>query len=499
MADFLSEAVTVRLAPESVKGVAPSSGWQQLQIDVGGVANWRSNYTDVERDIHSKYLTLEKGDHVAKSIEPSITHDFNKDFADTLLASAFRCTPAHFGGTGVSLFRPTAVTSTGYTVAASGALANSLLVYARGFTTPANNGLKLTAGTSTGTEIKTPGLTAEASPPASATVDVVGFQGATGDIAIDASGDLTATALNLTTLGLSVGDWIYLPTADEATAMGSANYALAVSGRARIKTIAAGKLTLERRTFAIGAASGVGKTVRVFTTSRLMRNYALDHASYASPTMHGEKEDIREDGTTRYTYCTGLAVNTLEISAPIDSKITATVGFVGMDATDPLPSGSRVAGASSARAPLATALLDTQNDLQEVRLTDASGALVAEINSWTFSLSNNVTPKKVQGIYGAAGHNYGKFNYNVQMEAYYSSSDAIAAITENRDGLAWDAFVRNHQYGFVIDLPNVALRDGDLSYAANQPVMITCQVPAFRNEADNIAGSICVFGYLPTT
>jgi hypothetical protein len=504
MANYLSEAVTVRLAPESVAGVHPTSGWAQLQVDAGGVTGWRRTLQTVEREIHTVNATDEKGDLVAYTVEPALTHDINKDLADLIAAPSWRCNAAHFGGTGLSLFRPSAVTSTGYTVAASGDLANGLLVYARGFTTAANNGLKLTAGTSTSTEIKFATASAEASPPGNATVDVVGFQGATGDLELDASGDLVSTSLDFTTLGLSVGAWLYLPSAAEALDMGSAAYGFATAayfGHARITAIAANKISLERRDWTPGAADdGDGKTIRVFASSRFFRNYAIDLSSYVEHSLSGEKADIKPgvSADTRYTYVHGCGVNTLEIAAPINSKITATVNLVGTSATAPLAPANRKTGPSAAYEPLATALVDTQNDLRRVRLTDGADALIAEINSWTFSLNNNITPRSVQGSFGPAGLTYGKFQYSVSMEAYFIDSDAINAAEENRDGLAWDAFVRNHQYGFVLDMPNVAIRNPDLRYAANQPVMLSCEVPAFRSETDNISGSLSVFGWLPT-
>jgi len=511
MVDYISEGVEVCIGAETTRGTAPSSGWSKLQVDVGGVSGLERTYVDVERDIHSVNATQEKGDHVAYSVEPSLTHDLNKDFVDAIAQPSFRCDAKHLGGTGLSLFRPTAVVDGGvsadsFTVAALGALPDGMLIKGRGFTNSGNNGLFVTSGTSDGTNIKvaTGTLTAEASPPANATVDVVGFQGAAGDLELDVSGNLTSTALDFTTLGLVVGMWIYLPSTAEATAMGSANYAFsnaAYTGRARITAIAVGQLTLERHTWTLGAATTeTTSTVRVFASSRFYRNYAIDDTLYDEHTVSLEKTDVKpgDSAATRYTCAKGCGVNTLQISAPIDSKITATVGFIGMTATTPVAAADRVTGPSTAYEPLGDALLDTQNDLREVRLTDSGGSLVADVESWTYNLNNNVKARKSQGVFGASGLNYGKFMYSVNMNAYYQDSDAIDASDENRDGMAWDAFIANHQYGLVLDLPNVALRNPSLNYAANEPVMINCDIVAFRSLTDGIAGSMSVFGYIPT-
>jgi hypothetical protein len=380
-----------------------------------------------------------------------------------------------------------------------------MLIKGRGFTNSANNALLVTAGTSTGTAIKvaTATLVAE-TPPANATLDIVGFQGAAGDLELDVSGNLTSTSLNFTTLGLVVGMWIYLPSATQATAMGSALYAFsnsAYTGRARITAIATNQLTLERHTWTLGAATTeTTSTVRVFVSSRFYRNYPIDNAVYNEYTMSFEKTDIKPgvSADTRYTMTKGCGANTLQISAPIDSKITATLGLVGMTATLPVAVASRVSGPSSAYSPLGDALLDTQNDLYEVRLTDSGGSLVADVVDWTYNLNNNIKPRKSQGVFGASGLNYGKFMFSVNMKAYYQDSDAIDAADANRDGMAWDCFIANHQYGVLLDMPNVALRNPDLSYAANEPVMINCDIVGFRSATDGIAGALAVFGYIPT-
>lgn len=513
MADYLSEAVSVRYASESTRGTHPTTGWQTAQVDVGGVQGIQRSYTDVKRDIHSVNATDEKGDHVSYSVEPSLTHDCNLEFMDGVLAATFRCNPKQLGGQGLSKHYPTAAVDGGgsadsFTVASLGAVPDGVLFRTRGFTNSGNNGTFVTNGTSTGTAIKvaTGTLTAEASPPANARLDIIGFQGAAGDIEHSASGHLTSTALDFTTLGLVVGMWIYLPSSDEATAMGSANYALsnaAYTGYARITAIAANQLTLERQSWTVGGATTeTTSTVRVFCSSRLYRNWPLDDTTnYDAETLSLEKEDIKPgvSADTRYTYAHGCGVNTLSVASPLNSKITATISFVGMTATTPLASGSRKSGPSTAKAPQedAVALADAQNDIEAVRLGDSGGAMLTEFNEWTWAHQNNITAKGVQGVFGAADLNYGKFNDQVSFQAYHSDSDVIDAVDENRDGLWFDVLTRNHQFGWLLDAPNVQISNQQLTYAGNLPVMIAGDLMANRDATDGIQASIAVFGWLP--
>lgn len=508
MADFLSEASALRVASEATKGTAPSTGWQEIPPNSGTLTDFGKDYVDVERDTYDQTLMIREGDHVAKNVAFTITTDLNKDSADTFLPSAFRCVVAHLGGNDVSLFRPTAVTSTGYTVAADGDLPDGLLIYARGFDTAANNGLGVTAGTSTGTEIKRTGLTAE-TPSGTVSVDVVGFQGTSGDIELDASGNLTSTALDFTTLGIVVGMWIYLPSSAEATAMGDSKYAMsntAYTGRARITAVAAHELTLERHSWTVGSATTEStSTVRVFVFSRLYRNYPLTNASYARPTLHAELEMVDEGGAAVYEYAGGLAVNTATIAAPINNKITLAMAFVGMDAADPVASGSRKAGPSSSYDPLATDLVDTQNDVRDIRLLNTSGTSLLKaadetttgVDEWTLTIDNKVSPKNVQATFGAAGHKYGKFGYTTAVKAYYSNKDIWSSVTNNTQG-QWDVFASNGEYGFIIDKPNVRIRGLKRTLAADDIAMLDFNLVAFPNRADGIGCAIGVFGYLPS-
>lgn len=495
MGKVKAEASTVTLALESSFGVAPATGWQQVQVNPGGIGDWMPKFKTVERDPLSKYASREKGDNVGLDADPKLSHDFNKDWIDLHATSMFRVVAKHSGGTGQSLFRPTAVAATGYTVGALGALPNNVLVFARGFGLAANNGLKLLAGTSTNIEIKTAGLAVEAlTSPYPATVEVAGVQGASGDITMNASGNLTAATLNFTTLGLNVGQWIYIGGKAANTFFATAAY----NGRARIVSIAAGLITLERRSWAVGAQDlGTGKTIQIFFT-RWYRNVAIDSADYLEPSLHGELEEIGAGvgDTSTFTYAPGMTLKTMEIDAPLESKIVCTASYVAKDIEDPVLLASRKAGAASAFLPLASALVDTATDLKQVRLTDALGDLIAEINSWKLTYETNVKGRKVQGVFGTKDMTHGKFEPMVTMEAYYTSATMPAALRDNRD-LAWDAFVANHQGGYLFDLPYVALRGGSRAYAANEPVMISVEIPGFRDPVSNIVSSMSVFAHIP--
>lgn len=521
MADYLSEAVAVALARETVRGVRPSADWTKMQPDVGGVVGFERACTDVERDIFTVEATQEPGDHVAYVVEPQLTHDMNKDFVDKVMGAVYRCRPAHFGGTGQSKFYPTAAVDGGvgadsFSVPDSGALAAGTLIEVRGMGIAQNNGFFEVAAGSDADSINVPSgaLAAEADPPDNATIDVVGLQGDEDDLSITAAGHLqSAGAVNFTTKNIKVGSHIYLPTAAEALAMGDAKFAFANNAwYAEVTAVTAQLVSLRHHSAAFAADAGNGKEVRVFFTSRFYRNWALDDATnYFEETFSAEKTDVKPSvaADTRHTYVMGCGPNVLSVSSPLNNKITATLSLIGMRADEGVLPANRFAGAAgagnspaNAYAPLATALVDAQNDIDKVRLGNANGLFQdsenkpLKFNEWTYTHTNNITAKGAQGEFGADDLNYGKFNDSTAITAYHSVPSVITAVDTN-DPVWWDVFVKNHQFGWILKKPNARLRNRQLTYAGNQPVMISADVVAFPDPTTRIQTSLSVFGGLP--
>jgi hypothetical protein len=424
MAKVLSEAVGVTMAPATL-GTTPTSGWTKLQPDKGSIQNWKKVLETVERNIHSKNMTREKGDVVGWKVNPQFAHDCNKDYLDLHAEAMFRCAGKHPGTGGIRLIRPTAAVDGGGSAdsfthpAITAALVAGTLIYVRGCVNSANNGLfvVVAGSTTTSTKVATATLVAETLP-ANATLDVAGYQGGVGadEFSMNASGHIVSATVDMTTLGFYPGQRIIVGTG----VLGTSAYSFATRACnvvAYVRTAAAHLLTLEDWVFEFAADltipwtpaadAGTGKTIRIITGS-LYRNYAITDAEYSEKLLYGEKEDPRAgaDGTTRYTDAKFLAVGKMTISAPLKNKITATAMYVGTDAGDPVAVADRTAaergsaaGDSPANAydPLATSLLDTANDLQLVRMYDSTGTIVNEINSWTLTLDNGVSPKEVQG------------------------------------------------------------------------------------------------------
>lgn len=495
-----SDAVTLLSNRESAPGVATTGpkDWLTLQPNPGGIVDLKAKWEALSREILSKNLTDEAGDHVGMTVEPKIIHDLTYDYGRQFGPDWFRCAEKHAGNKGQSTYHPTGVTATGFTVTALGDLANGLLGVGKGWTIPGNNGLKLLAGTSTNVEIKCAGLAIEAGSAANAnaTFEVCGVQGDADDYELDASGNLICTTGDFTTKGIQPEEIIKIGGDTAVTQFANALY----NGYAIVDIVAAKKLTLKQRTWTPGLADdGADKTIQVFY-SGFSRNVPWGHADFTSATSQLEMEQpgAGAGDTSSFRYAKGLAVKTTEIDAPLKNKIVITQSYIGMIVPPPVLAAGRTAGASTALAPLGAQLFDTSSDVKCIKLASASndGTLAAEITKWKLTIELNVKPREFQGRVGAGGHTHGKIQPKLDLDAYFLTDEIPTAVADNRD-VTFMVVVGNGNGGFGINIPAAKLRDDTETFAAGDAVMIGLGVPAHRDPATNITVCMTRFAYLP--
>lgn len=481
-------------------GLQPVAGWLQLQPNPGGITNLTRQNVVVERHILSPNFTPERGEVVGYDVAPKYVQDLNKDVLDAMGELLFRSVTKHSGGTGLSKFYPTAVTNgapSSWTVPVLGALPANGLVRGNGFTNAANNGLHLVAAGSTGVAIKTADALVTEVPPANATLEFAGVQGAAGDIGIDINGNITSTVLDFTTLGLNTNQMIYVGDPTSGAIFAFAN--LLYTGMAIVVTVAAHLITVKRRAWVIGAAdTGAGQTIRILFT-KWLRNVPITSADYfLAPTGCIELSEVGAGaaGATDYTYLGGLGVDTFDLDIPVEAKAVLTLGFVGMTCTDPGP--TRAAGAATALLPLQTQIYSTAAKMPDIRLLKQADEtkLSAEINGCKLSFKNNVKPRKQLGTAGAAGLIYGEYVPTISMDAYVLANDMTRAVNANTD-CTLDIVMKNGDGGFGMDFPMLKLRKGDKTYAANSSVMLAADLPANRDPNTGILYSLSQFAYLP--
>lgn len=488
MGRVLSNNVQLSYAAESSVGVQPTSGWKKLEPNT--ITKYGADIKTVERTPISSTRQRKKGTIIDLDSAVEFDADYTMDqLTDFLEGFAFAT------AYGTSPFRPTAVTSTDYTVASGGALAQNTLIFAQGFSIAGNNGLKVVGASSTGTAIKTSGLTAEASPPASVLLEVAGVQGASGDITVDASGNILSTVLDFTTLGLKVGQTIWIGGDTTITKFAQA----ANRGYARISAITATKLTLDKRSQAFVADTGSGKTIQLFF-GRFIKNVPVDDAKYIERSYHFELTypNLQNPGPgDMYEYAQGNYANTMAFDLPLSNKATIAFGFIGTDT--PAPTATRATGASSGIAPIRTTALNTTSDIARLRITqvDETG-LTTDFKTLKLTLNNNVSPEKVLSVLGARYMNAGIFEVNIEADLLFTNSAVADAIRANTT-LTMDFAVRNDNGALHVDIPSLTLGGGGREYPVNESVRIKTTATAFGDAVLGTSIGLSLFPYAPAS
>lgn len=386
-----------------------------------------------------------------------------------------------YGGGSAAATRISAITTTAITVVANSVLAGSSnsaavtsivaghLMYLSGLGSGvADQILKATASTTT--SITVAGATAVASPPATTRLKVVGFEGAAGDITATTVGGkaLLSTTLNFTTLGLSVGQWIYLGT-------GTFGFD-PFNGFCRVKAIAANRLDLDITPAAFATDAGTGKTVRAYFTD-FIKNGVVQGLSYYI------EEEFGITAGTRYMYHRGQEVNSRVISAETKSIITDTWNFMGADAT--ALSASRQAGALTAAIPTGTVL----NSSTAVPLMYENGIPVQSpnfVNSFSLSIENNKRARDAIAVLGAASIGTGRINVTGTLSTYFGDETLYNKVINNTIssitfGLADPAAMRAEVY----DIPKVKYASGNPDVSGvDTDIMVALEFQGLRDLAN---------------
>lgn len=386
---------------------------------------------------------------------------------------------------------PSAVTSTAYTVA-SGQGSNFAagdLVWAEGFATAANNGLK-SVTSSTSTTIVVSGLTAEASPPSGAKVTKVGVQAASGDIEVDASGALpalTSTTLDFTDLGVIPGEWVFIGGDATATQFSDA----ANNGFARVSSVAANRLELDRQPGTMVTNDGSGKTIRLFL------GHVIKNESDPALIKQRSYQMERSLGAAGYEYIKGCVANTMELKVTTADKVTVDLGFIGIDAEYRTVSDGAKPG-SRPDVPDQEAF-NSSSDFSRLRMLNeqTEATLFTYLTELTLTINNNVTPSKAIGILGAFDVTAGDFVAAGSVTAYFTSVEAVQAVRDNND-ISLDFAMVKENAGWVFDIPFMSIGDGRPQVEKDTEIKLPITMEGAEHPTLHHSMLAVSFAYLPT-
>jgi len=507
MGRVTTNSLGLSAARETSLGVLPVSPvWRRLEPN--SINQFGSTISKTVRNPISQSRQRRKG--IITDLDSAVEAEMD------LTMSAFRDYMEGFCfsvAKGAPVFIPSAATAGAFTVPAVsagdaakiqyGASSAKTLFFARGFDLSANGGLFVAgaAVATSATSITVTGGALAETPDATDDVElaVAGVRGATGDLEIDSDGNLISAALDFTTLGLNVGQWIHIGGVDATNQFFTeANY-----GFVRVALVAANKITIARRPNAFTAddgtvdnAAGAGLSIDILF-GQWVRNVGVNDPDYLEISTQFELEspNLGAAGAANYEYALGNYHDTANISIPLTDKATITYGFIGTDTSD--PSASRATNADEALEPSESSAFGTASDIARLVIheVDETG-LTTDFKSLDITITNNVTPEKVLGLLGARYMNLGNFEADIEAQVLFTDPAVPAAIRANST-LGLYFALRNDDGGMMCDYPSGTLEGGGREFPVNQTVLMNTTFMAFEDSALGYSFSASLFPVLP--
>ena len=500
MARVSTNKTSYAYAEETSLGVA-GTNWKTLEPN--DIDRFGAEITTVARKPISKDRQRKKGTTTELTSGVGITSDLTMEHVLDFL-SAF--VMAEFNGPGVWGVHETNTitgvdgTTEEYDVSAGGALTEDDLIYCRGFTVAANNGIKEVATGSTATTIAVEeDVTDETtSGKYKARIEVCGFRTAIGDLdvasVVSTLVTLTSTALDFTTLGLTAGQVLWFGGALAINKFTNTEN----TGFGRVVSIAASTLVIDKTSQTWVTEANTTQLVDIYF-GRFLRNVPVDDADFleTSFTFEGAYEDLEALGTPGYEYAKGNYCNQVTFQLPLSDKAIVVFAFDGTD-TD-VPTDTQKTGADTPLAPEQTTAFNTSADIGRLRITEVDETgLTTCFKTLNLTLNNNVSPENCLGTLGASFLNIGNFDVDVEAQVVFSNS-AVPAAIRNNTTVTLDFSIRNDDGGLFFDLPSITLGDGTKELPENESVLINIPAQAFEDATLGTSIGISLFPYLPSS
>lgn len=390
------------------------------------------------------------------------------------------------------------VSSTAYEAASGlGTFIVDHLVFASGFTNASNNGLKLVTA-SGATSVSCAGLVVEASPPAAARIEVVGFRDTSGDLSLAVSASsvtLASTVLDLTTLSLNPGEWVFI--GGDATANQFTN---AVNkGYARIRTIATHAITFDETTFAAVADAGTGKLVDIYF-GKFLRNES-DPTLIKRRTYNIERTLGDAGAGQQAEYLEGSVADEADFNFPLQDKATIDFKFVACAHTT--RNGAQGLKIGTRKVSTASRAYNSSTDIYRMQVAPSYAGTVnangtfGYCNDAKLSIKNTVAATNAigAGLY-AIDTTAGNFDFSGTVTAYFTTVDAVNAINANSD-MEFNIIVAAANKGCIFDAPMLGLSGGVLAVEKDKEITIPVDLSAAAGDL-NYTLSLTQFAYLPT-
>ena len=362
------------------------------------------------------------------------------------------------------------------------------LVLLTGLPTASNNKVaKVTSSTSTSIVFPASTFAVETAPiPVGAAVRVVGFAGASADIAaVTAGGNaLASTILDFTTLGLRVGEWILIG----GTAANSFFASTGTNGWARIAAIAANRLGLDNVPAGFAADVGTGKLIEIYTG-----DFLVNGSTTRSNTI--ERQYLNHSPVT-FEYLRGQMLDRLSVNAPAQKIATYSKTYVGSDAA---VQSVRITGATGVLAPTYP-VLNTSSNVGRIGFGGSSLLGPNFVMSAQFEINNNLRRQNAVGSIGAVGIGDGEFSVTGTLETYFGDATVYQKVINNTL-TSYDMRLGRqdgNKEALLFDFPSIKLSSGSPGVSGkNADVMLSAGFTAIMDAAKGYTMSVGRFWFLP--
>lgn len=367
------------------------------------------------------------------------------------------------------------------------------LIHASGFSNAQNNGLKIVVS-STATDVTVnEDLATETSPPTSR-IQVVGKEFPASDLDLAASASLitiTSATKDFTTLGLSIGEWVFIG----GDAVGS-RFVNNV-GFARISAITTSVLSFDNTTFTAVTETGTAKTIQLFFGT-FIRNEKV--AALIKQKTYQLERLLGEDlNGTMSEYLVGSYPSELTINIPVTDKLNADMAFISLDNVQRDGLTGPKAGAHIES--LDENAINTSSDVyrQKLSIYDPANlnnpALFGFVSEASISIKNNIEPLKAIGVLGAFDASVGDFEVDGSITAYFTTIDGVQAVRNNSD-VGFDTIFTSGNAGQVFDIPLISLGNGRLNVEIDSAITLPLDTMGVEN-ANGYSMSYTNMAYLP--
>jgi len=496
--------VSLAYSVEASLGVlAGSPSWKLLEPN--NVTAFGATITKVARDPISPDRQRRKGVVVDLDSTVEFEHDLTREVViDFLEAFSFASAryPYVTGTTRVGVQRSgaspygenlsaVAATDDFQHDAIGGAYTAGRLVFSRGFTNSANNGMhEVDSGSTTTSTVTTSSLVDETpGNTANATMEPAGVRGATADLTwTDATKTLASTVLDFTTLGLTVGQTCHVG------GLTSTNQFAGGVGYGRVSSIAANALIFDKFEGTLAADdAGTGKDIDLLYGA-FIRNVTASDADFLERSFHFELAlpDLDDTPLDEYMYAKGNYANQVTFNLPLTEKAVVEVGFVGTDTTN--PSTSRETNAATPIEAEQTSAFGTASDVARLAVEELDeDALTTCFKSVSLTLNNQANPEKCLGTLGATYMNTGNYLVDLETQVLFTNGD-VAAHIKNNETVTFGFIITNDDGALAVDVPSMTLGDGSLELPRDESVLINLAGEGYK---DAVKGYTAAFSLIP--